>query len=242
MKTYYFLILFFFLAPFKNFSQNIPTCGIENLVGWGTAGGAWLRQSFQPQEDIQDPTISMPCFLVNPAMMKMSLYQGSVWDANPTLLATTEIFVDAEIAPLFPEGEPPIWYSITVPNQILEAGQEYFIQIEDTDPNVANTIFGYGTAGTEDYFIYGEERDPLTPFAGVGYWFPDLMISVQGNCSTCQGDFNYDGIVGIADLIMLIAVNGCLSNCESFDMNADSVIGVGDLTEFLALFGTSCSE
>lgn len=213
------------------------SCGVQNLQVWGTGGGAWLRQSFTPVQSISDPVVSIPCFFVIPTMMNMSLYQGSVWDENPVLVASSDIWNDSGNV----QYSQAVWYSISVPGQILNGGQQYFIEIKDVDIITPVTIFGFGTTGTEDLFVGGEERDPLTPYEGVGYWFPDLAISVQGNCLPCPGDFNEDGMVGVADLTIFIGSFGCTFGCnEDLDIDGDTVIGIGDLVVFVSLFGQAC--
>jgi hypothetical protein len=59
-------------------------------------------------------------------------------------------------------------------------------------------------------------------------------------CVTCQGDFNFDGIVNTSDLTILLANWGCSgANCPG-DINNDGNINTSDLGVFLSLFGTIC--
>ena len=56
----------------------------------------------------------------------------------------------------------------------------------------------------------------------------------------CLGDFNCDGAVSVADLLILISQFGCVaSNCLT-DLDNDSIVGVSDLQIFNALYGTIC--
>ena len=55
----------------------------------------------------------------------------------------------------------------------------------------------------------------------------------------CFGDFNTDGLIGIADLLMLLGDFGCPAGC-SYDMNGDGGVTTSDMLVMLALFGTEC--
>ncbi|MFK7757697.1 MAG: glycosyl hydrolase [Flavobacteriales bacterium] len=57
--------------------------------------------------------------------------------------------------------------------------------------------------------------------------------------STCQGDFNNDGLIGIGDLAYFLSDFGCELNCLA-DFNEDGIVGAGDLSGFLSLFGVLC--
>jgi hypothetical protein len=55
----------------------------------------------------------------------------------------------------------------------------------------------------------------------------------------CFGDFNTDGLIGIADLLILLGDFGCISGC-GYDMNGDGGVTTSDMLVMLAIFGTSC--
>ena len=55
----------------------------------------------------------------------------------------------------------------------------------------------------------------------------------------CAGDFNFDGVINIGDLLVLLSDIGCTNNCIA-DLNNDVATGIGDLLIFLSIFGTSC--
>lgn len=231
MKNTIILFLLFF-----QFQSACSQCGIENLESWGTAGGAWLRQSFTLSQGVENPEISIPIFFsTSPITMEMSLYQGSVWDETPTFMYSSLIEVTGSCCPDYPEEEN--WYTMNVLGEELLANQEYFIQIQDVAN--ASVAFGFGTAGTTDMFPQGEQRDPLTPYSGVGFWFPDLVFRVEGTCVSCDGDLNLDGIVGVQDIQILLNNFGCIGNCVG-DINEDGVVGSNDLTILLSLFGNIC--
>lgn len=55
----------------------------------------------------------------------------------------------------------------------------------------------------------------------------------------CPADFNGDGSISVADLLVLLGDFGCTSNCSA-DLNGDGVVNVGDLLGFLGVFGEDC--
>jgi hypothetical protein len=55
---------------------------------------------------------------------------------------------------------------------------------------------------------------------------------------TCPGDFNYDYMITVEDLIVALSEFGC-TNCTS-DIDGDQSFGISDLLILLSAFGTSC--
>jgi PKD repeat protein len=55
----------------------------------------------------------------------------------------------------------------------------------------------------------------------------------------CPGDFNFDGIITVTDLLDLLAEFGCPEGCLT-DMNGDDFVSTADLLTMLAIFGTLC--
>jgi hypothetical protein len=55
----------------------------------------------------------------------------------------------------------------------------------------------------------------------------------------CPGDFNFDGIISVTDLLDLLAEFGCSEGCLT-DMNGDDFVSTADLLSILAIFGTVC--
>lgn len=55
----------------------------------------------------------------------------------------------------------------------------------------------------------------------------------------CPGDFNSDGAISVADLLVYLGEFGCEVNCMA-DFDADGVVNVTDLLGFLAVFGDPC--
>ena len=57
-------------------------------------------------------------------------------------------------------------------------------------------------------------------------------------CS-CPEDVNGDGVISVADILVLLGEFGCTSGC-SVDINDDDATNVQDILLLLAAFGTSC--
>ena len=55
----------------------------------------------------------------------------------------------------------------------------------------------------------------------------------------CFGDFNNDGLIGIADILLLLGDFGCPAECN-YDMNGDGGVTTSDMLVMLSIFGTSC--
>ncbi|WP_306641730.1 S8 family serine peptidase [Sanyastnella coralliicola] len=59
------------------------------------------------------------------------------------------------------------------------------------------------------------------------------------SCGSCPGDFNEDGSVDVADLLIMLGDYGCLAGCTA-DMNDDGFVNSTDMLGFLAAFGFPC--
>jgi hypothetical protein len=55
----------------------------------------------------------------------------------------------------------------------------------------------------------------------------------------CPGDFNFDGLINTADLLIFLSLFGCTNNCLA-DLNNDNTVNTTDLLAFLSIFGTNC--
>ena len=55
----------------------------------------------------------------------------------------------------------------------------------------------------------------------------------------CPEDLNQDGLISVADILMLLADFGCTGVCEA-DLNNDGATNVNDILQILAAFGGSC--
>ena len=55
----------------------------------------------------------------------------------------------------------------------------------------------------------------------------------------CPEDLNQDGLISVADILMLLADFGCTGACEA-DLNNDGATNVNDILQILAAFGGNC--
>ncbi len=55
----------------------------------------------------------------------------------------------------------------------------------------------------------------------------------------CLGDFNDDGAINAADLVVLLSEYACTSECTT-DITGDGIVDINDVLLFLTLFGTVC--
>jgi len=55
----------------------------------------------------------------------------------------------------------------------------------------------------------------------------------------CPGDFNFDGLISVDDLLIFLTEFGCTTDCDS-DFTGDGTVSVEDLLGFLSVFGDSC--
>lgn len=62
------------------------------------------------------------------------------------------------------------------------------------------------------------------------------MIEISNFRLLCRGDLNHDGIVGSADLLLIMNEWGTM-NASSADLDGDGVVGSSDLAELLAAWG-----
>tara|TARA_Y100000589_G_scaffold328993_1_gene374414 strand:- start:1057 stop:4500 length:3444 start_codon:yes stop_codon:yes gene_type:complete len=71
---------------------------------------------------------------------------------------------------------------------------------------------------------------------------PESIVD-NGTCEyetcSCPEDINNDGIISVADILILLGEFGCMNNCNA-DINDDGVTNVQDILLLLAYFGTEC--
>ena len=72
---------------------------------------------------------------------------------------------------------------------------------------------------------------------------PSAIVD-DGSCEyapACPEDLNDDGLVSVADILLLLADFGCTSGCDA-DLNGDGATNVNDILQLLAAFGGDCSD
>ncbi|MEZ4799148.1 MAG: hypothetical protein R2809_05065 [Flavobacteriales bacterium] len=108
---------------------------------------------------------------------------------------------------------------------------EYQIALPSWADNASDLQFGIR-------WINNDDADATDPSFAID------NISLEGtfeneNSDCCDGDFNCDGVVGVADMILFISQYGCINSCFA-DLTNDGVVGAADLIAFSNLFGTVC--
>ncbi len=89
--------------------------------------------------------------------------------------------------------------------------------------------------GTTPDFVNGEI---LVPFTGPMQILPgSLSVSVQHTPLPCPADLDGDGLVGGADLGMLLAAWGPAAPVQPADLNHDGIVDGADLGSLLAAWG-----
>lgn len=58
--------------------------------------------------------------------------------------------------------------------------------------------------------------------------------------ASCPGDLTNDGVIGLSDLVIVLARFGEPAIPNDGDLNASGAIELEDLTMLLALFGSTC--
>ena len=73
--------------------------------------------------------------------------------------------------------------------------------------------------------------------------YDEEAIVDNGTCEydscSCPADINQDGLITVADILILLGEFGCVNNCEA-DINEDGATNVQDILLLLAAFGDVC--
>lgn len=131
---------------------------------------------------------------------------------------------------------PQIWFFD------LPAGTYYYgIVGAFSDENVSITAGPYSVELT----AFSCTPDCNGEYGGTAY-LDDCGLCVGGstgdepcNLAGCTGDFNSDGLVNVADLLLLLSGFGCTQGCTA-DLTTDGVVNASDLLVFLGVIGSSC--
>ena len=95
---------------------------------------------------------------------------------------------------------------------------------------------GGDISGPEGKMSYSIGQSTYTEFSENTF---SLSFGVQQSFRSCLGDFNNDGIIATADLLIFLIQYGCITDCfADFDNNGS--VATSDLLFFLTVFGTVC--
>ncbi|NQX92471.1 MAG: S8 family serine peptidase, partial [Flavobacteriales bacterium] len=93
--------------------------------------------------------------------------------------------------------------------------------------------YSYSTTPGNDFGTWNSE---------MGYGRVNAKLALDAAASfvnVCAGDFNVDGSIDAADLLVFLGDFGCQLDCGA-DMDGDGEVSGSDLLAFLAVFDTDC--
>lgn len=102
------------------------------------------------------------------------------------------------------------------------------LNLPESANNNSDVRVGFQWVNNDD----GNATDPSFAIANI-----ELTGLVDSG--ECLGDFNNDGIVNTADLLLFLSNFGCTIDCP-YDFILDGVVNTGDLLEMLQIIGTVC--
>jgi hypothetical protein len=177
-------------------------------------------------------------------------------DGEPISENNTCATTIGEIAPSCATGiGNTVWYSFIAPESGTVQIETSNLELISANFNTRHTIYS-GTCGSlveigctnENGSGLGETTDLSGLVAGDMYWvrvsgllsqFSEYLISVT-DIGDCPGDFDGNGAVNVADLLIMTAAIGCTSGCGEQDLDGNGAVNIADLLLFTSVFGTLC--
>lgn len=105
-----------------------------------------------------------------------------------------------------------------------------------------SVLSGYAMTVVPDQFCAFELVPGCTDVTACNY-APEATVDdgtcEPAPCSDCAGDLNGDGLVSVADVLILLGDFGCTEGCAG-DANGDGVTNISDLLVILSAFGVPC--
>ena len=178
-----------------------------------------------------------------------SLAEVRIWE---TLLSDTEV---AAWACSTVDSNHPNWSSLasywkmddndnylsnsSVNNPFLDAS------VNGAEWQIADSIITYDYSGTP--------RLVDVPVTAMTHLNMDILpewdldgISWVGSCTvtgvcSCTNDVSGDGVIGVADILLILSEFGCTNGCAA-DITSDGSVNVSDLLSVLAEFGQDCES
>lgn len=124
-----------------------------------------------------------------------------------------------------------------------EAFSEYAVRFTDHDRNYPDApieiMVAQGNMGVAEFMQIGTIVPGCANPSACNY---NPMANCDDNtCSTsCVGDLDCSGIIGIGDLLIFASQFGCTVDCGVSDLNLDGLVNTTDLLIFISKFGTNC--
>ena len=123
--------------------------------------------------------------------------------------------------------DPPKTFSGTCSPQGIWTSRNLSLPASANDnPNIR---IGFRWVNNDD----GDATDPSFAVA-------DIVLSGTVGQEDCLGDFNQDGIINTADLLLFLSNFGCTLDCP-YDLFDDSAVNTADLLILLQIIGTICN-
>lgn len=132
------------------------------------------------------------------------------------------------------------WQGFFTFPQLTKIPQGYTVHGEASYDNTSNNPFNPNDPPQWVTFGEGTEDEMFFVFIDlVTYQEGDEDIALGPDEAECPGDISGDGLIGVTDVLMLLADFGCLEGCE-VDVDGDGVVTVSDVLTLLGSFGEPC--
>ena len=109
--------------------------------------------------------------------------------------------------------------------------------------DVDTAAVGDGSSVGTDYLDFNGGACPYGCTDSNACNYDTDALNDDGSCEyatcDCQEDLNGDGVISVADILVLLGEFGCTSGCTA-DINGDDATNVQDILLLLAAFGTTC--
>lgn len=143
-----------------------------------------------------------------------------------------------------------IWYSVTVP-----ANGSFTIEKDGISPINAGQFSVYsGTCGnltelmcsqltdynTFDNPAYAGEEVLLRFFTYGNLYGGTFSLTLSNAGSSCDADFDGNGVVNTGDILLFMAAFGYPSECGGFDLDGNEFVNTSDLLIVMGSFGNVC--
>ena len=134
------------------------------------------------------------------------------------------------------------WQGFFTFPHLTKIPQGYTLHGEATYDNTTNNPFNPNDPPQWVSFGEGTEDEMFFIFMDlVPYQEGDEDVALGPAALDCPGDVSGDGIIGVNDVLVVLADFGCLQDCSA-DVDGDGAITVSDVLALLGTFGENCPE